>query len=553
MQFPHRLRRLAAALLLIPLCAVLVPAEAQQRTQQANVTGVLSFSLPPEDLVDSGVPRIVRGPLILAADGNVYFGSSSGGDGFGTVAVLEPGNDELVRTLYSFQNREEGYSPFGGVIQGTDQNLYGTTYLGGEGKVGSIFKLGLDGTFTQLHEFAKNGSQGRYPYTGLTQGSDGYLYGTTITGGASKKGVVFRIATDGTDFSVLHNFGGSDGDSPEGQLLALSDGYLYGTTMLGGSGKRGVIYRISTTGEFQRLYSFPSLNKFSEFGLATNTDGANPRAGLIQGNDGNLYGTAYQGGEFGNGTLFRAVLSGDSATVEVVHAFRGWPEFDGGFPAAPVVQGPDGDFYGTSERGGYSDAGTVWKVAADGSSFELLHGYLNSATDGSVPYSNVMFAGGNLYSVTTSDSFGSSGSIIKIDRGTAGVLPVELTVTTSTSRPEIEVGESFDITWNAPDAVTCDKFSSWNEPTLETDPEHITPTSGTKTLAPGAGVYSYGLACTDAAEVVRNMIVGVIVNPRPLEPVDGGAIAGGGEISWLLLALLVALLSVKVFKETRYS
>jgi hypothetical protein len=161
----------------------------------------------------------------------------------------------------------------------------------------------------------------------------------------------------------------------------------------------------------------------------------------------------------------------------------------------------------------------------------------------------VLFANGTLYAATTTDTVGSAGAILKLDLGTGGVLPLEFTTTVR----DILVDQSFELAWNAPDALSCDKFSSWNEAVAETDPEHITPTAGSKVLAPGPGVYTYGLSCTFASDVVRNMLVGIVVKPRPLDPVDGGEIIGGGEISWLLLAMLVALLSVKIFKETRSS
>jgi hypothetical protein len=179
----------------------------------------------------------------------------------------------------------------------------------------------------------------------------------------------------------------------------------------------------------------------------------------------------------------------------------------------------------------------------------MLHGYLGTATDGQTPYASPIFANGALYAVTTTDNVGSAGAIIKLEMDTGTGLPVEFTV----SERDIDVGGSVQLAWNAPTAVSCDKFSSWNEPADAADPEHITPTSGTRTVTPGAGVYTYGLACTDAAGVVHNALVGLVVNPTPLQSVDGGAIIGGGEFSWLLLALLAVLLFVKIFKETRSS
>jgi uncharacterized repeat protein (TIGR03803 family) len=545
MQISHRLRRLAVALLLISLSAGFHTAGAAQRTQEANVVGVVTFALPPEELQES-VPKAVRDKMLLATDGNIYFTSSQGGTGYGNIASLAP--DGTTRLVYEFVDGDDGYSPFAGLIQASDGNLYGTTYYGGPDREGSVFKLTLAGELSTLHDFAKGGAEGRDVYTAVVQAADGNLYGTTRLGGEFGKGTIYRIAPDGSGFAVLHSFNGDDGQDPQGQLVEDSDGLLYGTTMLGGSDSRGVIYRISTAGEFQRLYSFPRLSAFNALGLATNSTGANPRAGLLRTADGVFYGTAYQGGVHGNGTLYRAEIAGDLANVTVVHAFEGW-SFDAGFPVSSVVQGPDGDFYGTSESGGYSDNGAVWRVAQDGSSFAMLHGYAGTATDGKSPYASPLFANGNLYVVSTTDNSVGAGAIVRLETETGGVLPVELT----TSAREIDLGESVQLSWSAPNAVTCDKFSSWNEAADETDPEHITPTSGTKTVTPGAGVYTYGLSCADASNVIHNALVGLVVNPPPLKSVDGGKIIGGGEFSWLLLALLAALLFVKIFKENRCS
>lgn len=543
MKISHRLRHLAA-LLLIPFCADLQPAEAAERTQEANVVGAITFAIPPEELQES-IPRAVRGSLLLADDDNIYFTSSQGGDGYGNIARL--GEDGSASVLHTFENEEDGRSPFAGLIQASDGKLYGTTYYGGPENRGGVFSITLAGEFTSLYRFPENGKKGKFPYAELVQASDGNLYGTTRVGGQNDMGVVFRIALDGSGFTVLHHFSGSDGSDPQGVLVEDSDGRLYGTTMRGGSGNRGVIYRISTAGSYERLYSFPRLSAFNSVGLAINSTGANPRAGLLRTADGTFYGTTNQGGENGYGTLFRAEISGDSADVDPIHHFAGW-SFGGGASTAALVLGPDGSFYGTSEAGGYADTGAVWRVAPDGS-LALLHGYLGTVTDGKTPYASVLFAHDTLYAVSTTDNTVGAGSIVKLELGTGGVLPVEFTA----SQKTIQFGQSVELVWNAPDAVTCDKFSSWNESLNEEDPEHITPTSGTKTLSPGIGVFTYGLACTDAFDVIHNALVGVVVEPPNLQSVDGGAIIGGGEVSWLLLALLAALLFVKIFRETRFS
>ncbi len=488
MQIFHRLRRLAAVLLLVPLSAAIQPVAAAERTQTANVTKVVSFASPPTGI--ENVPKSVRADMLLADDGNIYFASSAGGKGFGGVGRLAP--DGTLSVVYAFANGIEGLSAFGGLVQGRDHNLYGTTYFGGTYSTGTVFKLTLAGEFTKLYEFGKSDSkkEPKFPYTGLVQAGDDNLYGTTRLGGANNKGTIFRISTTG-EFSVIYSFNGSDGEEPQGRLVVGADGELYGTTTLGGARNRGVIYRISTAGDYHRLYSFPALSNFDEFGAAINDTGANPRAGLLLATDGNFYGTAYQGGAHGFGTLFRVVVSGELADVTTVHSFDGWP-LDGAFPLAAPVQGPDGSFYGTTLQGGYNVIGSVWKVAPDGTS-EMLHSAFGGTDDGSQLYAGVLFANGALYGVSNSDDVGAAGVIFKLERDTGSGLPVNLTVSAS----EIVVNQTAVVSWSAPGAVTCDKFGSWNEPVAETDPLHITPTSGTLTVDPAIGLYTYALACTD--------------------------------------------------------
>jgi uncharacterized repeat protein (TIGR03803 family) len=547
MQIFHRLRRLGAFLLLAPLCAGMQPGMAAQRTQTANVVNVVSFLAPPANLTTPVAN--VRGNMLLANDGNIYFASSGGGNGYGTISRLAP--DGTVSVVYSFADGTDGYAPFAGLIQASDGNLYGTTYLGGTDRQGTIFKLTLGGTFTLLHTFTNDGNDPKSPYAGLVEASDGYLYGTTRLGGANNMGAIFRIATDGT-FTVIHDFDGDDGRDPQGRLVVGADGQLYGTTMLGGPANRGVIYRISLAGDFQQLYAFPALGPFNELGLATNDIGANPRSGLLLAADGNFYGTAYQGGQYGNGTLYRATLNGASLDVTVVHAFMGWA-FDAGFPLATPIEDAAGNLYGTSEKGGYTNLGAAWKVAPDGTA-SLLHSFNGSSIDGSQPYAGLLFAFGSLYAATDRDTIPGYGlgSIVKLEeQDSSGVLPVDIQI----SATQITGGDSVTITWNAPTETGCAKFGplNWNESTDPTSPNYGTGLTGSTTLTPDVGIYSFGLACTDAAGVIHNGYVGLIVNAPPQKPVDGGEIIGGGALGWPLLALFAALLMYKLRRETRSS
>jgi uncharacterized repeat protein (TIGR03803 family) len=184
--------------------------------------------------------------------------------------------------------------------------LYGTTTSGGTNGYGTVFKIGTNGAgYGVLYNFGSTAGDGQLPQAGLVQGKDGALYGTTPYGATNILfGTVFKINTDGTGYSVLHNFGstGVDGQVPGGVLAQGSDSALYGTTQFGGttaSGRfsgSGTMFKISTNGsDYIVLYSF---------GTATG-DGRSPQAGLLQGGDGAMYGTTIAGGDIGLGTVFR--------------------------------------------------------------------------------------------------------------------------------------------------------------------------------------------------------------------------------------------------------
>lgn len=522
MRISHYLRRSAALILpaLLGLGAV-SPHAGAATTQTANLV-LISLA----DLEEA--PYGIRGDLMLANDGNIYLASSSGGNGAGSIARVEP--DGTVTVLHAFEDASEGAFSYAKLIQASDDALYGTAFLGGENGGGVIFRITLAGEYSILRSFGTSSTDAGLPYTGVVQAADGYLYGTTLRGGQNDKGTVYRINLAGTDFSILHSFDGSDGENPEGQLVIGNDGMLYGTTLQGGSSNRGVIYRITTSGTLETLYSFPGLRAFTD-GLATNDTGANPRAGLLLAADGNFYGTAYQGGDTGYGTFFRMAPDG---TVTVVHHFTG-PSFGGGFPLAGVVQDSLGNFYGTSSRGGYLDRGSAWRIGPAGD-FTLLHGFSGSNLDGGDLYSGLLLVNDRIYGATFSDQLLGRGNLFRLELGTGGVLPVQISV----SETEIVRGSSVQLTWTAATATECTKAGIWTGTAAASGTETITPAS--------AGIYTYGLRCEDSNGVSHYGWVALVVNAPPLDSVDGGG--GAGAASWLLLLLLAALLTRKLIKET---
>ncbi len=344
--------------------------------------------------------------LVQGTDGNFYGTTHVGGPADGTVFKITPGG--TLTTLHSFNGPDGNYSS-AGLIQGLDSTFYGITRLGGSGNCGSfgcgtVFKMTMDGTLTTLHNFVS--TDGAEPYTGLVQGTDGKLYGTTSIGGAGQAcnpvgnyvgcGTAFKITPGGT-ITTLHtfcydSFSCGDGAGPIGGLVQGTDGSLYGTTTGGGNSAwagSGTVFKIAPGGKLTTLYRFCAQPNC--------TDGSYPFASLMFAADGNLYGTTSAGGEYGAGTIFRITPAGALTTL---HSFDG---SDGSSPTAGLVQGTDGDFYGTAELSGggtdcFSGCGTVFKMTIDGT-LTKLHDF--SLSDGFHPYGGlVQSTNGLFYGVT---------------------------------------------------------------------------------------------------------------------------------------------------------
>jgi uncharacterized repeat protein (TIGR03803 family) len=269
-----------------------------------------------------------------------------------------------------------------------------------------VFKINRDGTeHTVLHDFHNRGA--RNPYAALLEGSDGVLYGTTMSGGMfggggsliGGDGTVFKINRDGSGYSIIHNFNCSEGAHPKGRLVQGSDGALYGTTYFGGQFLKGTVFKINRDGS-----GYTVLHNFNF------NDGAWPYAGLVEGSDSVLYGTTYSGGQFGYGTVFRINQDGSGHTV--LHNFSG---SDGARPYAGLVEASDEALYGTTHEGGQANKGTVFKINRDGSGHTVLHNF--SGSDGAYPYAGLVEASdGVLYGTTASYP----GTVFKINRDGSG-------------------------------------------------------------------------------------------------------------------------------------
>jgi uncharacterized repeat protein (TIGR03803 family) len=295
--------------------------------------------------------------LVQGRDGNFYGTTAYGGtyEPYGTVFKITP---DGFKSLYSFNGYSDGGWPMAALVQGRDGNFYGTTSVGGPNGDpyyeygGTVFKITPSGALTNLYSFT-GGPDGGSPMAALVQGSDGNLYGTTegmnSSAGTWIYGTVFKITTNG-DLTTLYSFtGDTNGGNPTAGLVQGRDGNFYGTTSGGGAGF-GTVFEITTNGVLTTLHSFSGYS-----------DGGNPTAGLVQGSDGNFYGTTSGGGsgQDPQGTVFEITTNGDLTTL---YNFTG--DSDGGSPTAALVQGSDGNFYGTTGNGGSVEAtaGTVFRL-----------------------------------------------------------------------------------------------------------------------------------------------------------------------------------------------
>src|SRR5208283_5109939 len=391
---------LALAIMLVP--AFLTAESAQAQT----LTTLHSF-----DGTDGASPYAA---LVQDTDGNLYGTTLYGGPnsctypGIGTIfscgTVFKITPSGTLATLYNFCSQSgctDGQFPYAGLIQGSDGNLYGTTSFGGANGDGTVFRITPSGTLTTLHSFA--GTDGAAGYAGLVQGTDGNFYGTTFGGPAN--GTVFKITPSGT-LTTLYTFCFScTGAGPYAGLVQGTDGNFYGTTFNGGGNGVGTVFTITPGGTLTTLYSFCSQSGC--------TDGANPYAALVQGTDGNFYGTTLGGAA--NGTVFKMTPGG---TLTTLYTFC--YGCTGVSPYAALVQGTDGNFYGTTE-GGTNHDGTIFKITPSGT-LTTLHSF--DGTDGAAVYAGlVQGTGGNFYGTTaqgggSGNCSGGCGTVFKLATAT---------------------------------------------------------------------------------------------------------------------------------------
>lgn len=309
------------------------------------------------------------------------------------IAAAQSAQAQTYTVLHSFAG-PDGATPYAGLFRDGQGNLYGTTWAGGAFGYGTVFQLGATGDEQVLYSFT-GGADGANPYASLIRDAAGNLYGTTYYGGdlscnsPNGCGTVFKVDTFGTE-SVLYSFtGGADGAYPYAGLVRDATGNLYGTTYYGGDltcnspNGCGTVFQVHPIGTENVLYSFKG------------TDGANPTAGLVRDAAGNLYGTTFYGGYYGDtsnychstgcGTVFKVSSTGKET---VLYRFKGngtrlKPQLDGYGPWGGLIVDRAGSFYGTTLAGGLFDcfgqggtgAGTIFRLkqTTSGTQYTVLY------------------------------------------------------------------------------------------------------------------------------------------------------------------------------------
>ncbi len=412
-----------------------------------------------------GMSLLFNGSIVATSDGQGYGASDTSG---GAVIELTPTN---LSSIYTSSDIVEftvqtpavsGYNPNATPIQGLNGDLY---LLNANGGVTPSAQTG-GGTISEyappynllqevIYTFcsSSNCADGSNP-SSLIQTSNGDFYGTTQQGGAYHGGTVFRLDSSNT-LTVLHSFCAdnncTDGSSPT-TLLQGADGNFYGTTYGGGDADHGIIYQLTPSGTFAVLHSFCS-------GGTGCPDGADPYGALVQSDNGNIYGITPYGGTSSNdtmsGTVFYIDTTGAFHTLINFGCVADAPCISGTAPNGSFVQGSDGNLYGTTSAGGSAGAGTVYQLPLDGSSATTLFSYCAGSSapclNGSDPWGEFIIGpDANLYGTLASG--GPSDNGVAYFLSTSGFLqpPVQLSLSAST----VAANTPVTLSWTVPYAYS---------------------------------------------------------------------------------------------------
>ena len=353
-------------------------------------------------------------------------------------------------------NCADGAYPSGGLIQLADGNFYGATAYGGQighraaapDGAGTIYKITPSGVLTTLYTFCATSptcTDGYAPFGTLTLGNDGFLYGATNQGGLNDAGSIFKVSVSG-QLTTLYSFCGEGGDlctdgaAPLAGLIQGTDGNFYGTTTAGGANAGGgTIFTITPAGELTTLYSFCAITSGD-----TCLDGARPQAALLQGQDGKLYGTTPAAGQFA-GSVFKLEIKGALTTL---YRFCTQNDCaDGEDPRGTLIQDAQGNLYGTTLAGGSLlgpggfGEGTIFKIDSKGALTTLYTFCAEGGTcpDGAGPTQLMFGPNGNFYGLTAYEGLYTGGTVFELS---ASNVLTTLTSFCETNETDCPTGDS---------------------------------------------------------------------------------------------------------------
>ena len=502
---PFRVPQLSAAMLVLAIAT-------------ATAAHGQTFSVLYNFGTHAGDPSnpVYTGLLAQGRDGNLYSTTPNGGSTYppaGTMFRITPTGTLTVP--YNFNYTSGGTQPESGLTLGTDGDFYGTSYGGGAFSLGTVFKTTASGALTPLYNFGTCKypcGEGVHPNAPPVEGRDGNFYGTTAyTIDGSNDGVIYKITPTGT-YTTLHRFTATTGYNPQAPLILGADGNFYGTTTLGGKNVSsycvnnayytcGTVFKMTPSGTVTFLHEFDK------------TDGAGPLAPVVQGTDGNFYGTTSRGGDAnGDGVIFKLTPSGQ---FTLLHTFNGTT--DGKQPSGGLVEATDGNFYGATTIGGSKNYGTIYKITAAGA-FSVVYNFDN--TTGATPQVTLFqHTNGDLYGDAYGGGKSGYGAIYTLDtelQPFVTLLPNWGTVGTSIGI----LGQNF----TSASAVSFDGASA--SFTVDSD-TYLTVT------VPTAAITGSVTVSTGAGPLKSNQIFIVLPSISSFTPTNGDAgdsvvITGGG-------------------------